>query len=154
MTKILEGSRFIVLIGVVFLMLAAFAAFAWGAIKTVKLLSVIILSAGQNPEIAISFIQLVDAFLIATALLIVSTSLYELFIGDLNLPDSLVARDFNQLKAKLSNVVILVMAVTFLEHLVDWKNGLETMYFGIAVALVSAALIAFSYLGTKSSAHD
>lgn len=154
MTRLLENSRFIVIIGVVFLLLAALAAFFWGAIKTIKLLSVIFVSAGQNPEIAIALIQLVDAFLIATALLIVSTSLYELFVGDLNLPDSLVARDFNQLKAKLSNVVILVMAVTFLEHLVDWKNGLETLYFGIAVALVSAALIAFSYLGSKSGAHD
>lgn len=154
MTRLLENSRFIVIIGVVFLLLAALAAFIWGAIKTVKLLSVIFVSAGQNPEIAIALIQLVDAFLIATALLIVSTSLYELFVGDLNLPDSLVARDFNQLKAKLSNVVILVMAVTFLEHLVDWKNGLETLYFGIAVALVSAALIAFSYLGSRSGAHD
>ncbi len=154
MTKLLESSRFIVVIGVIFLLLAAFAAFIWGAIKTVKLLSVIFLSVGQNPEIAISLIQLVDAFLIATALLIFSTSLYALFIGDLDLPDALVARDFNQLKAKLSNVVILVLAVTFLEHLVDWKNGLETLYFGIAVALVSAALIAFSYLGAKSGAHD
>ena len=154
MTKLLEGSRFIVFIGVVSLMLASFAAFVWGAIKTVRLLGVIFLSAGQSSEIAISLIQLVDAFLIATALLIVSTSLYELFVGDLNLPDSLVARDFNQLKAKLSNVIILVMGVTFLEHLIDWKNGLETMYFGIAVALVSAALVAFSYLGARSGAHD
>ncbi len=154
MTRFLESSRFLVLIGVIFLMLAALAAFVWGAIKTVKLLGVIFYTAGQSPEIAIALIQLVDAFLIATALLIVSTSLYELFVGDLNLPDSLVARDFNQLKAKLSNVVILVMAVTFLEHLVDWKNGQETMYFGIAVALVSAALIAFSYLGARSGAHD
>ena len=154
MTRFLESSRFLVLIGVIFLMLAALAAFVWDAIKTVKLLGVIVYTAGQSPEIAIALIQLVDAFLIATALLIVSTSLYELIVGDLNLPDSLVARDFNQLKAKLSNVVILVMAVTFLEHLVDWKNGLETLYFGIAVALVSAALIAFSYLGSRSGAHD
>lgn len=115
----------------------------------------IVFSAGQDPEIAIvALIQLLDAFLIAIALLIVSTSLYELFVGDLNLPDSLVARDFNQLKAKLSNVIILVMAVTFLERLVNWKNGLETMYFGIAVALVSAALIAFSYLGGKNNSHE
>lgn len=154
MNRIIEPTRYIVLVGVFFLMLGAMAAFGWRAVKAVNLIGVIVRTLGKDPEIAVSLIQLVDAFLIATLLLIVAASLYELFIGHLNLPDAMVARNFNEMKARLSNVVILVMSITFLEHLVDWKDPQGTLYFGLAVAVVSAVLIAFSYLGTRSGGHD
>jgi uncharacterized membrane protein YqhA len=60
-----------------------------------------------------------------------------------------VADNLHDLKAKLSSVIILVMAVTFLEHIVEWKNPRDTFYFNLAVAVVSAALIAFSHFGAK-----
>jgi uncharacterized membrane protein YqhA len=37
-------------------------------------------------------------------------------------PEWLVIRPA-QLKAKLASVIILVMAVTFLEHLTEWSGG-------------------------------
>jgi len=154
MNRIVEATRYFVLVGIFFLMVGAMAAFGWGAIKAFNLVRVIIRTLGKDPEIAVSLIQLVDAFLIATLLLIVAASLYELFIGHLNLTDAMVAHNFNELKIKLSNVIILVMAITFLEHLVDWKDPQGTLYFGLAVSVVSAVLIAFSYLGTRSSGHD
>jgi hypothetical protein len=41
------------------------------------------------------------------------------------------------------------MAVLFLEHLVEWQAPQDTLYYGIAFAVVSAVLIAFSYFGEK-----
>jgi hypothetical protein len=41
------------------------------------------------------------------------------------------------------------MAVKFLEHLVEWKNPNESLSFAIAVSVVAATLIAFSYFGEK-----
>jgi uncharacterized membrane protein YqhA len=55
----------------------------------------------------------------------------------------------HDLKARLSSIVILVMAVAFLEHLVEWKDPQGTLLLGAAVALVSAVLIAFSKLEEK-----
>ena len=75
--------------------------------------------------------------------------MYELFVGGLNLPDWMLAHNLHELKTKLSNVIILVMAVKFLEHLVEWKNPDESLYFAIAVSVVAATLIAFSYFGEK-----
>lgn len=86
---------------------------------------------------------------IATALFIFAVGIYELFIEDPSLPEWFVIRNLHDLKAKLGSVIILVMAVTFLKHLVEWRDPHGTFYFGIAVAVVSASLIAFSHFGGK-----
>ena len=52
-----------------------------------------------------------DTFLIATGLLVFSVSLYELALGELNLPDWMLAHNLHELKSKLSSIIILVMAV-------------------------------------------
>ena len=41
------------------------------------------------------------------------------------------------------------MAIVFLEQLVVWQDPQATLYYGIAVAVVTAALIAFSYFGER-----
>ena len=49
----------------------------------------------------------------------------------------------------IATVIILVMGITFLKHLVEWSDPQGTLYFGIAVAAVSGALIASGYYGGK-----
>ncbi|MCX6081690.1 MAG: hypothetical protein NTW32_19360 [Chloroflexi bacterium] len=49
----------------------------------------------------------------------------------------------------MSSMIILVMAVKFVEKLVDIKNYSDLLQFGAAITLVSGALIAFGYFGHK-----
>jgi len=149
MGKFLEKTRYLSIVGVVSLLLASVAAFGWGAAKTVNALRVIATSYGQDPYIAISLIELVDSFLIATALFVFAVSMYELFINKLALPDWMLAHNLHELKSKLGGVIILVMVVKFLEHLVEWKYPYDSLLFAIAVAIVSAALIALGHFGGK-----
>ncbi len=149
MKRVLEASKYLVLIAVFFSLAASVAAFVWGGVKTVGVIISLVTSAGKAPHASIDLIALMDTFLIATALMIFSVGLYELFIDDLSLPSWLVVHNLHDLKQKLSSVIILVLAVTFLEHLVEWKDPLGTLYLGLAVAVVSAALIAFISLGHK-----
>ena len=144
MGKILERSRYLVIIAVAFLLVTAVAAFIWGSIQAVTTIIDLINANGKDPTAAVNFIALMDKFLIATALYVFGVSLYELFIADVALPDWLVVHNLHDLKTKLSSVVILVMATTFLEHLLDWENPSDMLLFGIAIALVSATLIAFN----------
>ena len=123
--------------------------FFWGGLKVVFIVINLIKTYGKDLSGAIALIEIMDIFLIATALLVFSVGIYELFIGDIELPEWLVIRNLHDLKAKLGSVIILVMAVTFLKHLVEWRDPQGTFYFGIAVAVVSAALIAFSHFGGK-----
>lgn len=66
-----------------------------------------------------SGIELMDKFLIAVGLYIFAVGLYELFVGELDLPDWLEVKDLHDIKTRLSHVLLLVMAVAFLEHLVE-----------------------------------
>lgn len=149
MKTILEKSKYLTLIGVVSLLLAAVAAFAWGALKTFFTILLVVETMGEDAAITIKFIEIVDGFLIATAILIFSVSLYELFIGPLELPEWMLAHDLYELKAKLSSMVVLVMAVKFLEKLLTVKDAQTLLLTGIATALMSAVLIAFGYFGKK-----
>jgi uncharacterized membrane protein YqhA len=147
MSKIIEKTRYISYIGIISLLLTSFAAFGWGGVKAFKTIQLIITSSAQDDYVAVALIEVVDGFLIATALYIFSVGLYEMFIAKLSLPDWMLSHDLHELKSKLSGVIILVMVVKFLEHLVEWKGALDTLFFAIAIALVSIALIALNRFG-------
>lgn len=149
MAWLLQSSRYVSLIGVLSLLLASLAAFVWGAVKTVSAIMIIVTSYGQDKFIPVSLIEIVDSLLIATALFVFAVSMYELFINKLALPEWMLARNLYELKDKLGGVIILVMVVKFLEHLVEWKAAYESLLFAIAIALVSAALIALNYFSKK-----
>ncbi len=149
MGKMLEKSRYLGLVGVVSLLLASAVAFMWGAVKTVSAIISIVGSYGKDPYIAVSLIELVDSFLIATALFVFAVSMYEMFIEKIGLPEWMLANNLPELKEKLGGVIILVMVVTFLEHLVEWTAPYDSLLFAVAVAVVSAALIALSRFGGK-----
>ena len=149
MKFLLERSRYLALIGIISLLVASFAAFAWGTIKTVTTTLLVIQTLGSDASITIELIELIDIFLIATTILIFSASLYELFIGKLELPEWMLAHDLYELKAKLSSMIVLVMAVKFLQKLLEIKDTQDLLRTGTAIALVSAVLIAFGYFGKK-----
>jgi len=150
MRTIVEKSKYLILIAVASTLLAAAAAFVWGGIKTVKVLIGIVTGFGTDFTPAIALVELMDTFLIATVLFIFAMGMYELFIGNISLPEWLVIKNLHDLKVKLSSVVILVMGIIFLEHLVEWKDPQGTLFFGIGVTVVSVALIAFGYFGGKN----
>jgi uncharacterized membrane protein YqhA len=149
MKKLIEKSKSLFLIAVASSLAASGFAFLWGMVKTISLIIDLIVSFGKDPLVAIDLIKLMDIFLIATVLFIFAMGLYELFIDNISLPEWLIITNLHDLKVKLGSVIILVMGITFLEHLVEWRDPLGTMYFGVAVAIVSTSLIAFGYFGGK-----
>ena len=151
MNKLLSGSRYLVLIAVFASLVTSFMAFMWGGYKTFTVLNHLIHAiGGEEHGLGVELIAIMDTFLIATALYIFAVGMYELFIAaDLGLPEWLTIHNLHDLKAKLSGVIILVMAVTFLEHLVHWNDASGTLMFGGAIAIINGALIAFGHFGGK-----
>lgn len=149
MKSILEKSRYLAIVGIISLLLAAVTAFVWGALKTYHVIALVVSSLGADKAITIRFIEIIDAFLIATAILIFTVSLYELFIDKVNAPDWMLAHNLYELKNKLSSMIVLVMAVKFLEKFMNGQDANELLLIAISTALVSAVLIAFGYFGTK-----
>ena len=149
MRTILEKSRYLALIGIIPLLVASVAAFAWGLLQTVQVVVLGFSSLGTDKALILGFLLIVDIFLIATTLLIFTISLYELFIGEINAPEWMLAHSLNDLKVKLSSMMILVMAIKFLEIFMKGGNSQDIFWMGLSVALVSSALIAFGYFGKK-----
>jgi len=149
MKRVIEKSRYLALIASVSSLVAAVAAFLAGAVKTVRVIVHIFQGRGEGQAGGIELVALMDSCLIATGLLIFGVGLYELFVQDVELPAALTIKNMHDLKAKLGSVIILVMAVTFLERLVEGAGPRGMLDLGLAVAAVSAALIAFTHFGGK-----
>ncbi|MDB5505848.1 MAG: hypothetical protein JWR75_486 [Devosia sp.] len=89
-------------------------------------------------------IELVDLFLLATVVQVVSLGLYQLYFNqDLALPRWLKISTLDDLKSKLVGVAITVLAVYFLGRAVTWVSGPDIVYLGVAVAIVIGALTYF-----------
>ena len=53
----------------------------------------------------------------------------------------------HDLKAKIGGIAILVVVIAFIEQLLAWKNAQDTLYFALAIGIISAVLIAYSQFG-------
>jgi uncharacterized membrane protein YqhA len=149
MKQVVEKSRYLALIGVTGLLVADVAAFGWGLYKTVIFVIAVTTGATAVTSVIVDLVEIVDFFLVATTMLIFAASLYELFITELNIPDWMIAHNLYELKSKLSSMIVLVLAVKFLGDVFIAKDAYDLMLTGIAIAVISAVLIAFSYFGKK-----
>jgi len=155
MKTIIEKSKYLSIIAVITLLLTFALSLFWGIAQAVKAWAIIILSLGQSSDIILSILKLIDTFLVAIVLYIMAASIYELFVSKVELSSKLVARSLSELKSKLSSVIVLVMAVHFVEVIFDERiTGLEKVRQAIAISLVAIVLIALNYFGATHGKHD
>jgi uncharacterized membrane protein YqhA len=148
MKFIIEKSKYLNLLAVITLLMTFALALFWGISQAFTTWKKIILSVGQSPDIMLSVLKLVDTFLVVIVLYILAASIFKLFVSDVELPSRLVANSLSELKSKLSSVIVLVMAIHFVEVMFeDTMTGIEKFWQASAIFLISVALIAFSYFG-------
>lgn len=146
--QLLSSSRYVVITAVLGALAASMALFVYGLAETAVAIAQAIAKAEVSSKgakaLALEFIEIVDLFLLGTVMLMIALGLYELFIdADLELPDWLQIRSFDDLKHKLIGVVIVVLAVLFLGYVVAWDGQRDLLRPGLAIALVIAALSYF-----------
>lgn len=105
----------------------------------------------MDAGLIVPIVQLMDLFLLGTVLLVFALGLHELFIQKLDMPEWLVIDDLKKLKGKLSDVVILIVGIKFLEKLIDSKSAQDTLMTGVGVAVVIGALVLFNYTSAKGA---
>jgi len=154
--RFLVLARLMILIPVIILVLAALGAFVYGAAVFAVSLPGVIGHPSSSGHQLVLFVLLIDVFLIGATLVIAAFGFYELFIskidpvpGQRQLPGWLDMRDLNDLKARVTSMLILVAATTFVEVILEGHLGLGTLYLGVAVALVIGALTVFLLLGSR-----
>lgn len=146
--RALASSRYIVVIPVIGTLLGSLVLLFYEAMVMILAVvnfveegSITAKSAKSAKVLAVGLIEAVDVFLIAIVMYIMSLGLYSLFVDDtLPLPRWLAIRDLEDLKNHLIGVVIAVLGVLFLREAVAWDGNRDLLGFGLALALVIAAL--------------
>jgi len=102
-------------------------------------------------------VEIVDGYLLATVMLIFSLGLYELFISKIDEAEGgelaskvLVINSLDDLKARLSKVILMILIVKFFEHAISmsFDNPMQLLYLAGGIALIGLAL----YLSHASEA--
>jgi uncharacterized membrane protein YqhA len=155
--RLLAMSRFTVLLPIVGIFLAAFGLMVYESITLAARLFDLIHGSGLSTTdvkaLAVGLIEVVDIFLIAIGMYMISISLYTLFVDNtLPLPPWLVVQDLEAVKANLVSIVIAVLAVLFLREAVAWTGGTDILAFGASLALIIASLSL--YLNTKGKSSS
>ncbi|MCD9188684.1 MAG: YqhA family protein [Pyrinomonadaceae bacterium] len=149
MKWLIERSRYLPIVSVLGMLTGAIAALFLGAVKTFELIKTVIGNYHESEPSLYVLFEALDCFLVATALIVVAVSLYELFISGLEVPDWMLVKDLTELKAKFTFVIIPVMAVKFVQKILKYENAVDTLYYGAAIALVAFALTAFNFISIK-----
>jgi uncharacterized membrane protein YqhA len=147
----LSLSRIFVIVPVIVLLLSALASFAYGTYVFINSVTGIVDDRHLTHGNLGFLLLLTDLFLVGATLMIAAFGLYELFIGRIRgrlvLPGWLRMHDLNDLKARVISMIILVAAVSFVDEVIESKDGLDTLYVGGGIALVIAALTGFLHYG-------
>lgn len=148
MNRFITLTRYLIILAVFATLLAATALLVFGAVETVTVIAHVVqtldFSSKAAKTLLLSFIEIVDIFLLATVLYIIAVGLYELFIDDtVKVPDWLEIHTLDDLKNKLVGVVIVVIAVGFLGQFVSWNGETNLLISGGGAALVIASLTWF-----------
>ena len=142
-------TRFVVLVGVIAVLVISAALFLFGAGLAVWTVWNAMQQAMQgqpsSTDLTVQFLEIVSTMLKAVVFYLIGVGFYSLFIAPLNLPVALGVETLNDLESKVVSVVVVIMAITFLEHFIQWQQPLELLQFGVAFALVTFALVFFQF---------
>jgi uncharacterized membrane protein YqhA len=169
--SVLWNSRFVVVVAVVASLAAGFAVFFLATADVWFLLKHV--THYIDPDLAVEarkvlrddtishIVEVVDGYLLATVMLMLSFGLYELFISDIDAARNseksskvLVIRSLDDLKARLAKVIVMILIVKLFEHALkmSMSGPMDLLYFGGSIALVGLALF-LMHKGESSAEH-
>jgi uncharacterized membrane protein YqhA len=157
--RLLAGTRYIVVIAVLGLSLAAMMLLVYAALAVAETVWDTVTRGDLSPSVAkgltVTFVELTDAFLLGAVLLIVALGLYELFVEpELPVPAWLRVTDLDQLKEKLIGVIVVLLGVSFLGYVVNWNGDADILALGAAVAAVVAALALQGFVSRRGGGKN
>ena len=147
---LLSQARYLVLIAVAGLTVLSVATFAWAIAKTVKLFGAL-LDGGWRGDVAlVDLLGVIEMYLLAIVQLIVAIGLYELFVGDLDVPNWLEVTSLDDLKKSIVDVLVVFLGVKGIEGLVEAERPLDALMLVGATAALIVALSLFRMVTARA----
>jgi len=162
--RALWGTRFMVLLAVIFGLLGAVALFivaSFDIYDTAKYVLTTYID-HLHPEafhenVVGGIIGGVDLYLIGVVMLLFSFGLYELFISDIDVAKEDKTREnkilsihsLDQLKDKISKVIVMVLVVGFFQKVghTEYNGALDMLYFAVSITAVAVGLYFLGKVG-------
>lgn len=146
--RMIGRSRYVVIIAVVAVLLLSMSLFLFGAFSAAQFMyrawaNLLRQGDANETELVIETLSVIGVMLRAVVFYLIGVGLYSLFITPLNLTVALGVESLADLEAKVISVIVVLLAVTFLQHFVRWEQPFETAYFGLTMAAVVGALVLF-----------
>lgn len=148
MSRFLTATRYLIILPILGLAIAAAFFFIFGGVALISLLIRLALSLlGPAPEAAemeqgliiFEVVEFVHTFLVGTVLYITAMGLYQLFIKEIDFPRWLKIDSTEELETNLIGVTVVVLAVNFMGAI--FARGTENLLqYGAGIALPIAAL--------------
>ena len=155
LSKFIGRSRYAVLFSVIAVLLVSISLFLQGTVLGVLTIwhtwHSLVAGDLQHARLTLVFLEVVSIMLEAVVFYIVGVGLYSLFIAPMNVTVALGVETLNDLEERVISVIIAILAITFLEHFIEWQQPLATLEYGVAMAVVVAALVAFQAFSHKAT---
>lgn len=157
--SLLLASRYIILFAIIGSFIGAVAVQVYGFWLAVGLVFTMVktgvaIDVESAKSISVTFVVLIDFFLIGVLLYIFSIGLYQLFIApDKRLHGTIVVHNLEQLKEKLVVTISVLLLASFAVAVVDWHGGWDILALGAGIGLVLLALAALRFVGFWHEEH-
>lgn len=148
MSRFLIGTRYLILIPILGLAVAAACFFIFGGIGLFQLIVGLIFHTSEATShivqsgqgiIIFEVVEYVHTFLVGTVLYITAVGLYQLFIQELDFVGWLKIESTEELETNLIGVTVVVLAVNFMGAVFAGKTD-NLLQYGAGIALPIAAL--------------
>jgi uncharacterized membrane protein YqhA len=150
MRRLIEISRYAVVLPSVASLIGGIVLMILGSIGILKATVDTVLTRAPLKDTIVAILTSIDAILLGTVLLVIGYGLYELFVDtNLEIPEWLEINTLDDLKAKLTGVIVAIIAVVFVGLLVETKSPSDVLYYGVGAGAVVLSLAAFSFATRK-----
>jgi len=149
LARLIGRSRNIIIVAVAAVMICAFSLFLLGAVYAAETVwaawTGVLANDVGSTALTLRFLEIVTVMLKAVFFYLIGVGFYSLFISPLNVTVALGVETLNDLETKIISVVIVIMAVSFLERFIEWEGREEVLWSAGALAAVVAALTIFQW---------
>jgi len=162
----LWASRFMVIMAVVFGLIGAVALFIVASVDVYDTAKMVISTYMNHlhpkhfhEDVVGGIIGAVDLYLIGVVMILFSFGLYELFISEIDAAKEkdgednkiLAIHSLDQLKDKISKVIVMVLVVGFFQKVghTEYNGALEMLYFALSITAVAVGLYFLGKVGHK-----
>ncbi len=168
MEKIFEGglwsSRFMIILAVVFGIIGATVLFIVASVDVFNSAQFVFTTyvnhahpENFHEDVVGGIIGAVDLYLIGVVMLLFAFGLYELFISDIDAAKEVDGEDnkilaihsLDQLKDKISKVIVMVLVVGFFQKVghTEYHGALDMLYFALSITAVAVGLYFLGKVG-------